>query len=100
MVADLAGPAEIAQPAFAARSGFLGSLLYWLTVHHFQSLSPLEGKALLVSVFILHGVLVDLFRYCMPLLVIVLTIPEPLSDETSELPLKLVLIMAIHQAGH
>lgn len=57
-----AGPAEIAQPAFAARSGFLGSLLYWLTVHHFQSLSPLEGKALIVSMFILHGVLVDVFR--------------------------------------
>lgn len=62
---DLAGPAEIAQPSFAARSGFLGSLLYWLSVHHFQVLSPLEGKAVIVSMLIVHGVLVDLFRYCM-----------------------------------
>ena len=56
-----AGAAEIAQPGFAARSGFLGSLLYWLTVHQYPILSPLEGKALIVSLFILHCVLVDLF---------------------------------------
>ncbi len=56
-----AGAAEIAQPGFAARSGFLGSLLYWLTVHQYPILLPLEGKALIVSLFILHGVLVDLF---------------------------------------
>ena len=56
-----AGSAEIAQPGFAARSGFLGSLLYWLTVHQFATLSPLEGKALIISLFIIHGVLVDLF---------------------------------------
>ena len=60
------GPAEIAQPAFAARSGFLGSALYWLTVHHLQSLSPLEGKALIISLFVLHGMLVDVFRYMSP----------------------------------
>jgi hypothetical protein len=32
-------------------------------VHHFQSLSPLEGKALIISLFVLHGMLVDVFRY-------------------------------------
>ncbi|KAK9901979.1 hypothetical protein WJX75_000130 [Coccomyxa subellipsoidea] len=36
----LEGPAEIAQPAFAARSGFVGSLLYWVTVHVYGFLMP------------------------------------------------------------
>ncbi|BDA51041.1 probable trimeric intracellular cation channel type B [Coccomyxa sp. Obi] len=59
----LEGPAEIAEPAFAARSGFLGSLLYWLAVHVYGALTPLEGKALITTLFITHGLLVDLFGW-------------------------------------
>ncbi len=58
-----AGPAEIAEPAFAARSGFVGSLLYWVIVHVYGTLTPLEGKALITTLFIAHGVLVDLFGW-------------------------------------
>ncbi|EIE21233.1 hypothetical protein COCSUDRAFT_30355 [Coccomyxa subellipsoidea C-169] len=59
----LEGPAEIAEPAFAARSGFVGSLLYWVIVHVYGTLNPLEGKALITTLFIAHGVLVDLFGW-------------------------------------
>lgn len=57
------GSAEIAEPAFAARSGFAASLLYWLTVHVYGSLTPLEGKALITTLFIAHGLLVDIFGW-------------------------------------
>jgi hypothetical protein len=35
-------------------------------VHHLQSLTQLEGKALIISLFVLHGLLVDVFRYTTP----------------------------------
>lgn len=59
----MTGPAEIAEPGFAARSGFVGSLAYWLLVHVYGALQPLEAKALVVTVFMAHGLLVDLFGY-------------------------------------
>jgi hypothetical protein len=41
----------------------LGSLAYWLLVHVCAALTPLEGRALIISLFIMHGLLVDLFGW-------------------------------------
>lgn len=54
------GPSEIAQPGFALRTGMFGSLTYWLAVHVFEVLKPREGGALLVTIFVAHGLASDL----------------------------------------
>ena len=63
MLCPHAVPAEIAVPGFAARSGFAGSLGYWLAVHVYAALTPAEGRALVISLAVLHGLLVDLFGW-------------------------------------
>ena len=55
-----AGPAEVTQPGFSAWSGFLGTLLYYQSSHVLGILSREEAKALVISCFVLHGLLVDL----------------------------------------
>lgn len=57
---DLKGNSEIVQPGFAFRSGFFGSLLYWSTVYGVGWLKPAEGAALVIAIFVTHGVLSDL----------------------------------------
>ena len=54
------GPAELTAPGFAWRSGALGASVYYLLVHILQQFTPKEGKALVTSVFIAHGLLSDL----------------------------------------
>lgn len=56
----VAAPVELTTPGFAWRSGFLATTSYYLLVHITESLSPREGKALVTSIFIAHGLLVDL----------------------------------------
>ena len=48
------GPAEIMEPGFPLRSGMLGSALYYLTVHTYQLLTPREGAALVITLFVAH----------------------------------------------
>ncbi len=50
-------------PGFAARSGFAGSLGYWAAVHVFGALTPAEGRALIITLAVAHGLLVDLFGW-------------------------------------
>lgn len=59
-VNSCAGASEVTEPGFPLRTGFFGSLLYWLTVYFFGVLKPLEGAALVTTIFILHGVAADL----------------------------------------
>lgn len=56
-------PAEIEVPGFAARSGFAGSLGYWAVVHVYGALTPAEGRALIITLALAHGLLVDLFGW-------------------------------------
>lgn len=56
-------PPELAEPAFAARSAFLGSAGYWAAVHVFSALTPAEGRALVITAAVGHGLLVDLFGW-------------------------------------
>jgi hypothetical protein len=57
---ELKGASEVTEPGFPLRTGFFGSLLYWLTVHFFGVLKPLEGMALVTTIFIAHGIAADL----------------------------------------
>ncbi len=63
MFLTCAAPPELAEPAFAARSAFLGAAGYWAAVHVFAALTPAEGRALIITVAVAHGVLVDLFGW-------------------------------------
>lgn len=49
-------------PGFALRTGFLGALTYYLSVHVFEALKPKEGVALITTVYVVHGILADLLR--------------------------------------
>lgn len=60
LTGDLKGNSEMAEPSFALRSGFFGSLLYWSTVYGLGSLKPAEGAALVTAIFVIHGLLSDL----------------------------------------
>lgn len=55
-----AANSEIVEPGFALRSGFFGSLLYWSTVYGVGWLKPAEGAALVITIFVVHGVSSDL----------------------------------------
>jgi len=56
------GPAEVSAPGFASRTGFAGTLAYYLSVHVLEVLKPAEGLALITTVFIVHGLLADLLK--------------------------------------
>ena len=56
-------PPELAEPAFAARSAFLGSAGYWAAVHVYGALTPAEARALITTLAVAHGLLVDLFGW-------------------------------------
>lgn len=58
----VAGPSELTAPGFAARTGFLGALSYYLSVHVFEALKPKEGLALITTTYVVHGILSDLSR--------------------------------------
>ena len=51
------------QPGFSAWSGFLGALIYYLTNHVLQFLTRDEAKALITTLFVAHGLLVDISGY-------------------------------------
>ena len=55
-----AGPPEIVQPGFAARSGFVGALLYYLLVTVGGVLTPKEGRALVIVLYVAHGLISDI----------------------------------------
>lgn len=59
---SLQGPTEVTAPGFASRTGFAGTLAYYLSVHVLEFLKPAEGLALVTTVFIVHGVLSDLLK--------------------------------------
>lgn len=58
----VAGPSEVTAPGFAARTGFLGALAYYLSVHVLEALKPKEGLALVTTAYVVHGLLSDLLR--------------------------------------
>jgi hypothetical protein len=47
-------------PGFPIRSGFSATLIYWFTVHVYSHLTAAEGHALIVTLFVLHGILSDI----------------------------------------
>ena len=51
------------QPGFSVWSGFLGALIYYLTNHVLQFLTRDEAKALITTLFVAHGLLVDISGY-------------------------------------
>lgn len=55
----LAGPAELTAPGWPWRSGALASTAYYLLVHVSGVVNPREGKVLVTSVFVAHGLLSD-----------------------------------------
>ena len=57
-----AGPTEVAAPGFASRTGFAGTLAYYICVHVLEALKPAQGLALITSVFVGHGLLADLTK--------------------------------------
>lgn len=57
-----AGPSEVTAPGFAARTGFLGALVYYLSVHVLEVLKPKEGLALITTTYVVHGLLSDILR--------------------------------------
>ena len=56
----MAGPNEFLVPGLTLRSGFVGAVVYWLCAHVYAVLTPMEAKALIISLYILHGTLSDL----------------------------------------
>ena len=58
----VAGPSEVTAPGFAARTGFLGALVYYLSVHVLEALKPKEGLALVTTTYVVHGLLSDILR--------------------------------------
>lgn len=48
------GAPEIAEPGFALRSGMTGTMIYWLSVNVLGLLTPREGAALIVTIFVAH----------------------------------------------
>lgn len=48
------GAPEIAEPGFALRSGMIGTMIYWLSVNVLGLLTPREGAALIVTIFVAH----------------------------------------------
>ena len=58
----VAGPSEVTAPGFAARTGFLGALVYYLSVHVLEALRPKEGLALITTTYVVHGLLSDILR--------------------------------------
>jgi hypothetical protein len=55
----VAGPSEVTEPGFPLRTGFFGSLMYWVTVYFLGVLKPAEGAALVTTIFIAHAVASD-----------------------------------------
>ncbi|KAK9804406.1 hypothetical protein WJX72_011360 [[Myrmecia] bisecta] len=53
-------PGEAVVPGFAFRSGFLGSVIYYGAVYVLGSLSRAEAKALIITLFVAHGVFADI----------------------------------------
>ena len=47
-------------PTFVSRSAFQGTLLYYLVVHVLRSVGPSEGGAIIVSLFVGHGIIAEL----------------------------------------
>lgn len=56
---DSKGPTEISMPGYVWRSGFFAAALYWGLVYASPILTADQGKALLVVVFLAHGLLQD-----------------------------------------
>lgn len=48
------------EPGFPLRTGFFGSLIYWVAVYFLEILRPAEGAALVTTIFILHALASDL----------------------------------------
>ena len=58
--AAAAGTSEIAAPTFVSRSAFQGTLLYYGLVHVLRSVGPQEGGAIMVALFVGHGIMAEL----------------------------------------
>ncbi|KAK9853347.1 hypothetical protein WJX84_002026 [Apatococcus fuscideae] len=54
------GTSEIAAPTFVSRSAFQGTLLYYGLVHVLRSVGPQEGGAIMVALFVGHGIMAEL----------------------------------------
>ncbi|DBA94266.1 TPA: hypothetical protein ACH3X1_001883 [Trebouxia sp. C0004] len=88
---SLHGPTEVTAPGFASRTGFAGTLAYYISVHVLEVLKPAQGLALITTVFVVHGVLADVLKqpldWTHPLAVIthaVANIPMPALQPASK----------------
>lgn len=88
-----AGPSEVTAPGFAARTGFLGALVYYLSVYVLEVLKPREGLALITTVYVVHGLLSDILRqpldYTHPVAQVVhalVNVPMPHAQTTAAKP--------------
>ena len=50
----------MAAPTFVSRSAFQGTLLYYIAVHVLRTIGPGEGAAIIVSLFVGHGIVAEL----------------------------------------
>lgn len=50
----------MAAPTFVSRSAFQGTLLYYIAVHVLRTVGPGEGAAIIVSLFVGHGIIAEL----------------------------------------
>ncbi|KAK9816376.1 hypothetical protein WJX74_010431 [Apatococcus lobatus] len=55
-----AGQSEMAAPTFVSRSAFQGTLLYYVAVHVLRTIGPAEGGAIIVTLFVGHGIIAEL----------------------------------------
>ncbi len=54
------GASEMASPTFVSRSAFQGTLLYYIGVHVLRIVKPGEGGAIIVTLFVGHGIIAEL----------------------------------------
>lgn len=52
-------PTELAMPGFVWRSGFLCSAAYYVTTHVLELLTVQQGRALMLTLFVVHSVVSD-----------------------------------------
>lgn len=57
-----AGHSELTAPSFPWRSGVFGTTAYFILAHGLSDWSPQQAKALITTLFIVHGILADISR--------------------------------------
>lgn len=88
------GSSELLAPSFAWRSGVLGTSAYFFLAYGVEGWAPKEARAVVTLIFIVHGILADLFGvpldFTAPiakLLHLVLNVPDP---NAKTLPVKAI----------